>query len=50
MIERVASRDVRVVVVGNPANTNAVITMTHAPSIPKYVSLCLLFSHTWATA
>jgi len=33
-IEKYASRDVKVVVVGNPANTNALITMKNAPSIP----------------
>ncbi|MCX7166769.1 MAG: malate dehydrogenase [Rhodocyclales bacterium] len=31
----VASRDVRVLVVGNPANTNAYIAMKSAPSLPK---------------
>jgi len=30
-----ASRDIRVLVVGNPANTNALITATHAKDIPK---------------
>src|SRR5215813_1685090 len=30
-----ASRDVRVLVVGNPANTNAYIAMKSAPSLPK---------------
>mmetsp|Transcript_19244 Transcript_19244/g.30502 ORF Transcript_19244/g.30502 Transcript_19244/m.30502 type:complete len:367 (-) Transcript_19244:159-1259(-) len=33
-IEKYASRDVKVVVVGNPANTNALIAMKNAPSIP----------------
>merc|ERR1719192_2492914 len=33
-IEQYASRDVKVVVVGNPANTNCLITMKNAPSIP----------------
>ena len=33
-INEVASRDVRVIVVGNPANTNAFITMKSAPEIP----------------
>lgn len=33
-IEKYASRDVKVVVVGNPANTNCLITMKNAPSIP----------------
>jgi malate dehydrogenase len=31
----VASRDVRVLVVGNPANTNAYIAMRSAPSLPQ---------------
>lgn len=30
-----ASRDVKVLVVGNPCNTNALITMSHAPDIPR---------------
>ena len=30
-----AKKTVKVLVVGNPANTNALITSTHAPSIPK---------------
>merc|ERR1712176_822098 len=33
-IEEYASRNVKVVVVGNPANTNCLITMKNAPSIP----------------
>ncbi|MDQ3027945.1 MAG: malate dehydrogenase [Pseudomonadota bacterium] len=32
-LDEVASRDVRVLVVGNPANTNALITMKNAPSL-----------------
>jgi len=32
-LDRVASRDVRVLVVGNPANTNAYIAMKSAPSL-----------------
>ena len=32
-IDEVASRDIKVLVVGNPANTNAVITQRNAPSI-----------------
>lgn len=35
IIEKVSSRDVKVLVVGNPANTNALICMKNAPSIPK---------------
>jgi len=34
-LNEVASRDVRVLVVGNPANTNAYIAMKSAPSLPK---------------
>ncbi|WP_034268475.1 malate dehydrogenase [Actinospica robiniae] len=30
-----AADDVRVLVVGNPANTNALITASHAPDVPK---------------
>jgi malate dehydrogenase len=30
-----AADDVKVLVVGNPANTNALIAMTHAPDIPR---------------
>jgi len=33
-INRVASRDVKVLVVGNPANTNALIAQANAPDIP----------------
>lgn len=31
----VADRNVKVLVVGNPCNTNALIAMTHAPDIPR---------------
>jgi len=34
-IERHAAGDVRVLVVGNPCNTNALICMNNAPAIPK---------------
>jgi len=34
-LDKVASRDIRVLVVGNPANTNAYIAMKSAPSLPK---------------
>jgi malate dehydrogenase len=33
-INEVAADDVRVLVVGNPANTNALIAKTHAPDVP----------------
>jgi malate dehydrogenase len=34
-INEVAADDVRVLVVGNPANTNALIAMSHAPDVPR---------------
>ncbi len=34
-LDAVASRDVKVLVVGNPANTNAYIAMKSAPSLPQ---------------
>lgn len=34
-LDKVARKDVRVLVVGNPANTNALICSKYAPSIPK---------------
>ena len=34
-LDRVAKKTVKVLVVGNPANTNCFITMTCAPSIPQ---------------
>jgi malate dehydrogenase len=34
-LNKVASRDVRVLVVGNPANTNAYIAMKSAPDLPR---------------
>ena len=34
-LDKVASRNVRVLVVGNPANTNAYIAMKSAPSLPR---------------
>ena len=35
-LDAAASREVRVLVVGNPANTNAYIAMKSAPSLPKH--------------
>jgi len=35
ILDKVAKKCVKVVVVGNPANTNCLITLKHAPSIPK---------------
>eukprot|EP01025_Chloroclados_australasicus_P044103 TRINITY_DN4754_c0_g1_i2.p1 TRINITY_DN4754_c0_g1~~TRINITY_DN4754_c0_g1_i2.p1 ORF type:complete len:475 (+),score=60.07 TRINITY_DN4754_c0_g1_i2:137-1426(+) len=34
-LDAVASKDVKVLVVGNPCNTNAMIAMNNAPSIPR---------------
>jgi malate dehydrogenase len=34
-LDKVASRDVKVLVVGNPANTNAYIAMKSAPNLPR---------------
>jgi malate dehydrogenase len=34
-LDKAASRDVKVLVVGNPANTNAYIAMKSAPSLPR---------------
>lgn len=34
-LDKVANRQVKVLVVGNPANTNAYITMKSAPSLPR---------------
>jgi malate dehydrogenase len=34
-LDQVASRNIKVLVVGNPANTNAFIAMKSAPSLPK---------------
>lgn len=34
-LDTFASRDVKVLVVGNPANTNALLTMLNAPSLPR---------------
>jgi len=34
-IEAAADKDVRVLVVGNPCNTNCLIAMSHAPAVPR---------------
>ncbi len=34
-LDAYAAKDVKILVVGNPANTNCLITMNHAPRIPK---------------
>jgi len=41
ILDHVAKKTVKVVVVGNPANTNCLITLKHAPSIPKENFTCL---------
>ncbi|MBM3184579.1 MAG: malate dehydrogenase, partial [Chlamydiae bacterium] len=35
VLNRIASKDVRVLVVGNPCNTNCLIAMHHAKDLPK---------------
>lgn len=40
-LNRVAKKTVKVLVVGNPANTNALVTAQYAPSIPKSQFTCL---------
>jgi malate dehydrogenase len=45
-LNEVASREVRVLVVGNPANTNAYIAMTHAPDLkPGNFSAMMRLDH-----
>ena len=46
-LNKVASRDVKVVVVGNPANTNAYIVMKSAPDLPakNFTALLRLVHH-----
>lgn len=46
-----ASRDIRVLVVGNPANTNALITAANAPDIdPRHITAMTRLDHNRATA
>ena len=46
-----ASRDIRVLVVGNPANTNALITAANAPDIdPKHITAMTRLDHNRAVA
>ena len=48
-LDAVASRDVRVLVVGNPANTNALIAMKNAPSLkPQSFTAMTRLDHTRA--
>jgi malate dehydrogenase len=50
-LDAVASRDVRVLVVGNPANTNALITMRSAPGLnPRHVTGMMRLDHNRAVS
>jgi malate dehydrogenase len=50
-LDRVASRDVKVLVVGNPANTNCLIAMKNAPSLdPKQFTGMMRLDHNRATS
>lgn len=50
-LDAVASRDVRVLVVGNPANTNSLIAMKNAPSLsPKQFTAMTRLDHNRALA
>jgi malate dehydrogenase len=50
-LDEVASRDVRVLVVGNPANTNALIAMKNAPSLkPQQFTAMMRLDHNRAKA
>lgn len=50
-LDQVASRNVKVLVVGNPANTNALIAMSHAPSLkPEQFSAMTRLDHNRAVA
>src|SRR5436190_18245978 len=50
-LDAVASRKVKVLVVGNPANTNALIAMKHAPSLnPKNFTAMMRLDHNRAIA
>lgn len=40
-LDKFAKKSVKVLVVGNPANTNALITSHYAPSLPKTAFTCL---------
>jgi malate dehydrogenase len=46
-----ASRDVRVLVVGNPANTNALITLKNVPDLnPRHITAMMRLDHNRAVA
>jgi malate dehydrogenase len=50
-INQAAARDIRVLVVGNPANTNALITQQHAPDIdPRQITGMTRLDHNRAIA
>jgi malate dehydrogenase len=50
-LDKVAKRDVRVLVVGNPANTNALIAMKNAPSLkPVQFTAMMRLDHNRATS
>jgi len=50
-LERVASRDVRVLVVGNPANTNCLIAMKNAPGLkPQQFTGMMRLDHNRASS
>ncbi len=50
-LDEVASRDVKVIVVGNPANTNALIAMNTARSLPRSsITSMMRLDHNRATA
>jgi malate dehydrogenase len=50
-LNRHASRDVKVLVVGNPANTNCLIALSHAPNLrPAQFSAMMRLDHNRATS
>jgi len=50
-LDKVAARDVKVLVVGNPANTNALIAMKNAPSLkPTQFTSMMRLDHNRATS
>jgi len=50
-LDRVAKRDVKVLVVGNPANTNCLITMKNAPGLkPTQFTAMMRLDHNRATS
>jgi malate dehydrogenase len=50
-LDKVAARDVKVLVVGNPANTNALIAMKNAPSLkPTQFTAMMRLDHNRATS